>query len=161
MPQIIRYSFVCLPWDSHLVFPYINHPIVQFFISTSHGTWGHPFGTIWDPGGGCWGPLQARQQPKHASNHQIFFCPPSMGLTPNFPTVRSTHSKLLYLDFSWKGDKRISGDLTHVLVVFWLEGAPNAPSPWSPIDNLVFNENLRYKIVLWSMGWFNYGKTGC
>ena len=107
MPQIIRYSFVCLPWDSHLVFPYINHPIVQFFISTSHGTWGHPFGTIWDPGGGCWGPLQARQQPKHASNHQIFFCPPSMGLTPNFPTVRSSHSKLLYLDFSWKGRSSI------------------------------------------------------
>ena len=107
MPQIIRYSFVCLPWDSHPVFPYINHPIVQFCISTSHGTRGHPFGTIWDPGGGCLGPLQARQQPKHASNHQIFFCPPSMGLTPNFPTVRSTHSKLLYLDFSWNGRSSI------------------------------------------------------
>ena len=36
-----------------------------------------------------------------------------------------------------------------LLVVFWLERAPNAPTPWSPIDNLVFHENLRYKIVLW------------
>ena len=48
----------------------------------------------------------------------------------------------------WKPTKGISGDLRHVLVVFWLEGAPNAPTPWSPIDNLVFHENLRYKIVL-------------
>ena len=30
---------------------------VQFCISTSHGTLGHPFGTIWDPGGAVGGPF--------------------------------------------------------------------------------------------------------
>ena len=77
-----------------------------FYLDFSWNMWS----SIWDhlgPWGWLLGPLQARQQPKHASNHQIFFCPPSMGLTPNFPTVRSTHSKLLYLDFSWKGRSSI------------------------------------------------------
>ena len=60
--------------------------------------------SIWDhlgPWGGRWGPLQARKRPKHASNHQIFLCPHSMHLTPSFTTVRSSQSKMFYLDFSW------------------------------------------------------------
>ena len=57
----------------------------------------------------------------------------------------------------WKRTKGISGDLRHVLVIFWLKGAPNAPTPWSPIDDLVFHENLRYTIVLWDdLIWKNW-----
>ena len=52
----------------------------------------------------------------------------------------------------WKVDKRISGDLRHVLVVVWLEGAPNSHPQgpkWSQMDDLMFHEKSRYKIVLW------------
>ena len=73
---------------------------MQFCISTSHGTPGRPFGTIWDRGG-HWGPLWARKQPKHASNHQIFLCPHFLQLTPIFPTVRLSQSKIFHLYFSW------------------------------------------------------------
>ena len=53
---------------------------------------------------------------------------------------------------AWKVDKGISGNLRHVLVVFWLEGVPRGP-PQGPqrsqMDKLVFHEKSRYKIVLW------------
>ena len=55
---------------------------VQFCISTSQGTLDRPCVTIVDPGGG----IRARKRPKHAPNHQILLCLPSMPLTPSFPT---------------------------------------------------------------------------
>ena len=45
---------------------------------------------------------------------------------------------------AWNGDKGISDDLKHVLVIFWLEGPPTAPQDpkWSQMDDLVFHEKL-------------------
>ena len=54
--------------------------------------------SIWSnerPWWGPWGPLQAIKQSKHASNHHIFLCLPSMGLTPSFPIHESSHSTSL------------------------------------------------------------------
>ena len=93
-----------------------------------------PFGTL----GGLLGPLQARKQPKNPSNHQIFFCPPSMGLTTNFPTVRSSHSKLFYLDFSWKARSSI-----------WNHWGPQGAvgGPYKPENNQKIPQITRYSFV--------------
>ena len=51
-----------------------------------------------------------------------------------------------------EGARGISDYLRHVLVVFWLDGAPKGPPQgpqWSRIDNLVIHEKSRYKIALW------------
>ena len=43
---------------------------------------------------------------------------------------------------TWKVDKRITDDLRHVLVVFWLGGAPKGPQgpKWFLMYNLVCYE---------------------
>ena len=53
----------------------------------------------------------------------------------------------------WKVDKGISGDVRHILVVFYLGGAPN-DRPWPPqgpqwfqMDDLVFHEKSRSSIL--------------
>ena len=50
---------------------------------------------------GPWGHLIAWKWPKNAKNCHIFLCPTSLGVTSGFPIVKSSHSKILYLGFSW------------------------------------------------------------
>ena len=91
----------------------------DFWWKARSSIWNH-----WGPGrGGHWGPLQARKRPKHASNHQIFFCLPSMGLTPSFPIHKSSHNTILYLDFSWNIRSSI---WDHLGPWGWLLGAPSS-----------------------------------
>ena len=76
--------------------------------------------SIWNSGAaleGLLGPLRARKQLRHASNHHIFLHPPSMGLTPTFPIFELSHSKILYLNLSW--NTRLS---------IW-----NRQGPWRPM----------------------------
>ena len=50
---------------------------------------------------------------------------------------------------AWKVDKGISGNLRHVLIIFFgLKGSPKAPTGSSKVE-LVFHEKTRYKIILW------------
>ena len=61
----------------------------------------------------------------------------------------------------WKADKGISGDLRHVLVVFWFVGAPNSPPrgpQWFQMVDLAFHEKSRYNNLLWDN--LTVGKLG-
>ena len=46
-----------IPLSAFLVFPQLDDAIVKCYISTSHGTLDHPFGTVGDPGGALGGPF--------------------------------------------------------------------------------------------------------
>ena len=55
-----------------------------------------------------WGPLAAlewglrvRKRSQQASNHQTFLSPSFTQTAGSFPIVKSSHSKILYLGFSW------------------------------------------------------------
>ena len=52
MPQIIRYSILHRSSQQQPNFPWWNHPIVKYFISTSYGTLGLPLETLRGPWGG-------------------------------------------------------------------------------------------------------------
>ena len=62
-----------------------------FYLNFSWHTWGTQKGT--------WGPLRAWKRPKHASNHQIFLCPPFIWATPSFPKMKLLLCKIYYLKF--------------------------------------------------------------
>ena len=47
---------------------------------------------------GPWGTLRAWKRPKNATNHQILVCPPFKWVTPCFPIVKSSHSKIFILN---------------------------------------------------------------
>ena len=69
---------------------------------------------------GPWGPNTGWKRPKDALNHQIFLCPYFISVTPCLPTVKSSHNKFSYLDFSW-----------HIRLSI---GSPWGPlmGPWGP-----------------------------
>ena len=46
------------------------------------------------------GPFRTRKRSKHALNHQIFLSTPLTGATPSFHIVKSSHSKIFYINVS-------------------------------------------------------------
>ena len=73
---------------------YLSHPRVKYFLSTSQGTQGCPFGSLL-------GSLGPWKWPKNASNHHIFLCPPFKWVTTSNPIVKSSHSRIFPFDYSW------------------------------------------------------------
>ena len=95
MPQIIKYSFIYLSSEKHSVFPQSTHPIVEFFILTSHGTLVCPLRMIRDSQGPSGGPSVPENGIKMP---QIKY---SFVHLSSIPIVKSVHSRIFYLDFSW------------------------------------------------------------
>ena len=55
----------------------------------------------WGPLGALVWALRVRKRSQQASNHQTFLSPSFTQAAGSFPIVKSSHSKILYLGFSW------------------------------------------------------------
>ena len=101
-PQIIKYP--PLKWVT------LSIPIVKSFhsrISYLDFSWHTSLSieSCWGPWGALRGPLGGPSVPEkgkqNASNHQISLCPPLKWVTLSIPIVKSSHSRIFYLDFLW------------------------------------------------------------
>ena len=94
MPQIIRYSFVHRSSQQCTVFPWKNHPIVKQGLKRK-------LRTIGDPRGSLGGPSLPEKSKKMLQIIKYSFVHLSSEEKLSIPIVKSSHSRIFYLDFSW------------------------------------------------------------
>ena len=81
-------------------------------------------------------PFIAWKQQKNASNHWIFLCPPLKWKILSIPIVKSSHSRIFYLDFSWHTSLSIENCWGPL-------GAPKGPfSAWKRLTKCLKSSNI-------------------